>query len=118
VLLPVLLFILVAATDFARVCRVYTIVTWSARDGALYGSASTAQSTDTTGIRAAAQADAGDLSPLPTIASTTGTDTDSMTNSYTYVDVTATYTFNTIATYPGIPSTLSLSRKVRMQVLP
>jgi Flp pilus assembly protein TadG len=118
ILLPVLVFILVAATDFARVCRDFTIVTWSARDGALYGCTSTTTSTDTAGIQSAAQADASDLSPLPTISSTTGSDTDSKGSTYTYVEVTASYTFTTFARIPGIPSSVSLSRTVRMQVQP
>lgn len=118
VLLPVMAFTLVAATDFARLCRVYAIVTWAARDGALYGSANTANSTNTSGIQSAALADAGDLNPSPTITSTTGTDTDSKGNKYTYVQVTATYTFTTFAQIPGIPSTLNLTRTVWMQVLP
>jgi hypothetical protein len=111
-------FVLVAATDFARVCRAFTIVTACARDGALYGSQGTAYSADTSGIQTAAQADAGDLSPLPTVVSTTGTDTDSKGNGYTYVEVTARYTFTTFAQLPGLPSTLNLARTVRMQVSP
>src|SRR4051794_26777014 len=75
-LLPVLAFILVAAVDFARVFRAYTVVTWCARDGAVYGSGSSTKSTDTTGIQTAALADASDLSPQPTVTSTTGTGTD------------------------------------------
>jgi Flp pilus assembly protein TadG len=115
-LLPWLLFICLAATDFAKVCRVYMIVTWSARDGARYGSSSSTASTDTNGIQSAAQADAGDLSPLPSISSTTGTDTDSKSKTYTYVSVTASYTFSTLVPYPGIPSSLTLGRTVKMEV--
>jgi Flp pilus assembly protein TadG len=116
VVLSVLAYVFVGVLDFARFCRAYTIVTWCARDGALYGSASASNSTNTTAIQAAAQADAGGLSPLPSITSTTGSATDSKSVSYNYVQVTSSYTFNTISTYPGIPSSLTLSRTVRMEV--
>jgi len=113
--MPVLAFILVATVDFARVYRIALAITWCARDGAVYGSQSLAKSSDTTGIRDAALADATDLSPQPTISSTTKSGSDS-TGSYTYIEVTATYSFTTIASFPGIPSTVDLSRTVRLQV--
>jgi Flp pilus assembly protein TadG len=114
-MLPVMAFILVATIDFARVNRIAVAITWCARDGAAYGSANAANSLNTAGIQTAALADAASLSPQPTITSTTGSITDSG-GTYTYVDVTATCTFSTIATYPGIPSTYDVSRTVRMQV--
>jgi Flp pilus assembly protein TadG len=117
-LLPWLVIIFGATVDFSRVCRAYEVVTWAARDGAYYGSMSATNSTNTTGIQTAAQADAGDLNPLPTIASTTGSDTDSKGVSYNYVEVTATYTFTTLTQIPGIKHSYTLAHTVRMQVLP
>jgi len=109
--LSMLAFVMVASTDFARVFYYYLTITDCARNGAVYGCVSTAKSTDTSGIQAAALAEVSTWSTQPTVASTTGTDSGNP-----YVDVTVNYTFNTVVTYPGIPRPVSLSRKVRMQV--
>ena len=109
---PALLFILVAGTDFARVFYCFVTITSCARNGALYGCQDTARSTDTTGIRTAARADAGSLSSLPGVSSSTST-----AGGNPYVSVTVTYTFTTLITYPGIPNTVLLSRTVQMRVV-
>src|SRR5579884_1037426 len=61
VLLPFLCFAFVAALDFGRVFYFSLTVTNCARNGALYGSASTTQALDTSGIQTAAQRDASNL---------------------------------------------------------
>src|SRR5262245_29717858 len=86
VLLPFLAFTAVISVDFARAFRQYLIVTNCARNGAVYGSYSPAQSTDKAGIKAAALADAGDLPATTNADSSTGTDADG----YSYVRVTVT----------------------------
>jgi Flp pilus assembly protein TadG len=113
----VLAFILVASVDFARVFFAYLTITNCAYDGAVYGSQDTTHSTDTTGIKSAAVQDGGSLSPAlaaANVSSSTGSDA----NSDPYVAVTATYSFTTLVTYPGIPHTMPLSRTVKMRVLP
>ena len=110
-LLPLLAFLFVVAVDFSRVYYDGVILNNCARNGALYGCDSPTNAADTAGIRAAALTDAGNLSPAPDVSSTTGTDAAG-----SYVEVTVTYQFQTITSYPGIPSPISLTRKVRMRV--
>jgi Flp pilus assembly protein TadG len=111
ILLPFLAFILVVTVDYSY----YTELTLNncARNGALYACNNPTCAADTTGIQNAALADAGNISPAPTVTSTTGTDSDG-----TYVSVTVSYTFNTITNYPGIPNSVNLARTVRMRVSP
>jgi Flp pilus assembly protein TadG len=114
ILLPLLVFLFAVGVDFARIFNPYLTITNSARSGALYGSQSTTNSTDTAGITAAALADAGDLSPPPTVTSTTLTDVDGNP----CVEVTVTWTFQSVTNLPGIPSSLNITRTVRMRVQP
>jgi Flp pilus assembly protein TadG len=119
VLTPVLAFILVAGTDFARLFNAYLTITSCARNGALYGCLDTAHSTDTSGIQTAAQADASTLNPLPDVSSTTTT-----ISGNTYVSVTVTYKFRPLINYPAFSYStdatgayVSLSRTVKMRVI-
>ena len=106
---------LLFTVDFARLFYHYSIVTNCARNGALYGSDPLAAGeSNYATLSAAALADASDLSPQPTVTSTTGT--DSFGN--TYVAVTVKYAFQTLITYPGIPATMTVSRTVQMEVIP
>jgi Flp pilus assembly protein TadG len=114
VLLPLLAFLFLVAVDFARVFYQYSIMADCARNGALYGSLDPTHSTDTAGIQNAALADATDISPSPTVTSTTGSDAAGNP----YVAVTVTWTFNTVTNYPGLPQALQLSRTVQMRVAP
>jgi Flp pilus assembly protein TadG len=113
-LFPFLCFAFVIALDFARVVYYSVAVTNCARSGALYGSADQTHSLDKTGIKSAAQAEAPNLT-------TNSIKVDSSTDSSTspkYVTVTVTYPFDTIVTYPGVPSQMTLSRTVKMEVVP
>jgi Flp pilus assembly protein TadG len=112
VLLPFLIFLFVVGVDFARVFYFSVILTNSARNGAVYGSGSPTQAADTAGIQQAALADATDLSPAPTVASTTGTDA----SNYQYVKVTVQQPFHTVISFPGVPSAFTLTRTVQMRV--
>jgi hypothetical protein len=86
-----------------------------ARNGALYACDSAfASNSAYTSIQQAALADSGNLSPAPTVSSTTGTDT----SGNNYVEVTVSYPFQGIINYPGIPSSFTISRTVRMAVSP
>jgi Flp pilus assembly protein TadG len=113
-LLPFLCFAFLAAVDFARVSYFAIAVSNCARNSALYGSADQAHALDAAGIAAAARQDALNLDPTQLgVASSTDSST-----SPTYVQVTVTYPFTTIAHYPGIPGRVGLSRTVRMSVVP
>ena len=116
ILLPLLLFLLLGATDFARVYHDYLTITDSSRNGALYASLNSAQTKTVyqAGIVSAALADVGGLSPVPTVSTATG----NLSQGNNYVDVTVDYTFKTLVNFPGIPNTMPLSRTTRMRVVP
>jgi Flp pilus assembly protein TadG len=114
-LLPILGLLLLFTIDFARLYYHYTIVTNCARNGALYGSDPTAATESPySDITSAALADAGDLSPQPTVTSANGTDS----SGNAYVQVTVTYPFTTISNYPGLSNPINLTRTVQMRVAP
>ena len=133
VLAPFLAFLFVIAVDWARVFYYSIAVRNCARNGALY--LSQKQSAKTTSspytdsgyvnlyvnsaspVTAAALADAPDLTPTPTVTSATGSD------SYgSYVEVTVSYTFQTVTNFAVgsfvVPSSTDVTRTVRMYVPP
>jgi Flp pilus assembly protein TadG len=133
VLLPFLAFMFVIAVDWARVFYYSIAVENCARNGALYmsqqGSAKTISSpytdsgyvnlyvTSKSPVTAAALADAGDLSPTPTVASSSGSDGNGP-----YVEVTVSYPFQTVSSFSvgifSVPSKTDVTRTVRMYVPP
>jgi Flp pilus assembly protein TadG len=113
-LLPLICFLFVITVDFARVFYFDLTVANCARNGGIYAFRDPNHALDSAGIQAAAQMDAGNLDPkLMTVSSTT----DSPTTP-TLVTVTVTYPFTTITSYPGVPSSMTLSRSLRMNVAP
>jgi Flp pilus assembly protein TadG len=114
-LAPFLAFLFVAAVDYGRVFYYSITLENCARNGALYASDPTnAAFSRYTSASDAALADASNLSPAPTVTSTSGTDSSGQA----YVTVTVTWTFHTLTSYPGIPSSTTLSRSVRVNVAP
>jgi Flp pilus assembly protein TadG len=114
VLLPLLGFLFVIALDYSRIFYFTMVVTNCARSGAIYGSQNPTNANDTSGISSNALMDAANMDPS---SLTVTSATDSSTNP-TYVDVTVSYTFNTLTNYPGVPSTTNITRTVRMLVTP
>jgi Flp pilus assembly protein TadG len=113
--LPFIALLFLITVDFARLYYHYTIVTNCARNGALYASdPTTANESPYASLQAAAQADAPDLNPQPSVTSTSGTDG----SNNAYVEVTVVYPFTTISTYPGLSNPINLTRTVRMRVAP
>jgi Flp pilus assembly protein TadG len=113
VLLPLLVMLFLVTVDFARVFYFSLTLTNCARAGALYASDPVSQAESPfPSVQAAALADATNISPQPTITSTTGVDASGRT----YVEVTANYTFGTVTSFPLIPSQVQLNRTVRMFV--
>ena len=133
VLAPFLAFLFVIAVDWARVFYYSIAVRNCARNGALY--LSQKQSAKTTSspytdsgyvnlyvnsanpVTAAALADAPDLTPTPTVTSTTGSD------SYgSYVEVTVSYPFQTVANFSVlnfvVPPNANVTSTVRFYVPP
>jgi Flp pilus assembly protein TadG len=114
-LAPFLAFLFVIATDYARIFYYSVTVANCARNGALYGADPfAATESPYASIEEAAQADASNLNPLPSVTSSSGTDSSGQR----YVEVTVHYTFHTLTKYPGVPDTVALTRTVRMRVAP
>jgi Flp pilus assembly protein TadG len=114
ILLPFLAFLFVVAVDFCRVFYMSLTLANCARNGALYAADPlTAAESPYPNYTAAALADAGNLSPTPTVTSASGTDANGP-----YVEVTVACPFQTITNYPGVPSTVNLTRTTRMRTFP
>jgi Flp pilus assembly protein TadG len=110
--LPFLALIFMIAVDWSRIFYFSVIVTNCARNGALWASDPSQQALSPyADITAAALADAPDLNPQPTVTQANGSDA-----SGPYVDVTVSYTFNTLCNFPGIPRSTDISRTMRMGV--
>ncbi len=115
-LLPMLAFILVASTDFARAFHDFVTITDCARNGALYAAqnASDSPATYGQGISSAATADSSGLTGAPTVSHSGG----SVGAGNDYVDVTVSSPCQTINPCPGIPDRFTLNRTIRMRVQP
>jgi Flp pilus assembly protein TadG len=133
ILLPFLAFMFVIVIDWARIFFYSITVTNCARNGAFYmacqqsATTTTAPYTDSglvnmyvnsaNPVAAAATADATDLSPTPTVTTNTGSDTNG-----SYVEVTVSYTFQTVTGFavPGfsVPSSTNVTSTCRMYVPP
>jgi Flp pilus assembly protein TadG len=110
-LVPLLAFLFVIAVDFGRVYYFSLTLQNAARAGALYASDPDVQNESPyASVEEAALADAQNLSPPPTITTTSGTDPAGRS----YVEVTAAYTYRTITAFPGVPNQSDLRRSVRM----
>lgn len=124
-LLPVLLLLLVGAVDYGRGYYAAIEVSSAAESGALYG---TLNPSDTAGMISMAKLDAADVSGLSATAAygcecSDGSNASAncvatpacSSNVVKYVQVTASANYSPILPYPGIPSSISLSRTVRLR---
>ncbi len=124
-LLTVLLLLAVGAMDFARVFYVSIELSNAARAGVQYGAQNVGLSGDTAGMIQAAKNDAQDISMNAPTASRFCQCPDGTNVSCTgsciggtkriYVQVNTSATFKTLLSYPGIPSTISLSGQAVMR---
>jgi Flp pilus assembly protein TadG len=113
--LPLLAFLFVIGLDYSRVFYASVIVSNCARNGALYASdQNVADRSPYEDLQQAVLADASDLTEPLTVSSREGSDT----SSYDWVEVTVTYPFKTVISYPGIPSQVNISRTVHMRKVP
>lgn len=139
-LLPVLLALLLGSIELGRYAYISILVGGAARAGAAYGAQSLVQSVDTTGIQTAADNDfqnnGQNASTLTVISSAscgcdsngtvTGATCSTKTNSnagscnsghwVVMVSVTASGTFNSLFSYPGIPKSLTVSNTAILRV--
>jgi hypothetical protein len=122
VFLPFLVFIFLIAVDFCRIFFYSLTIANCARNGAVFASqVNNSQSwqdgTALGSIAQAAIADGASLNPPLTTSNVTvawGLDADGNSS----VTVSVSYTFQTVANFPGIPYTTNLVRKVEMRVAP
>jgi Flp pilus assembly protein TadG len=128
---PVVALFLVIAADFGRLFYTNVGLRGAARAGAQYGSQSVVTAADSSGMIAAAQQDGSTIAGLSATANQctceSGSSVTACATSYsstyctnnpqaTYVIVKAQASFHTLVTYPGVPSTLTLSGQAVMQV--
>jgi hypothetical protein len=124
------LFLLIAA-DFGRFFSTNVGLKNAARAGAQYGSQSVVAAADGAGMIAAAEKDGSAITGITATANQrtceSGSSVAACATTYsatycthnaqaTYVIVNAQATFHTLVHYPGIPSSLTLSGRVVMQV--
>ncbi len=129
ILAPFLCFLFVVATDFARIFYYAVTIQNCARNGAYYAADYPNNNylyNDIYGyvdLNDAIMRDASNLSPAPTYTvyygpTATGPFTSTTKPASGYVQVTVTWTFNSITNFPGIPSNVSLSRSAIMRIAP
>lgn len=122
VLVPFLAFLFVIAVDYARIFYFSQTLENCARNGAYFAS-------DYPGIYGyssvcdAALADAPDLSPAPTVVTRYSSCVDGPFDQTTpvadgYAQVTVTWQFRSVTNFPGVPTNVTLSRAVAMQMAP
>lgn len=128
--LPVLVLLLLAATDFGRLYYTNIEVVDAARAGAQYGSQGVTAAANAPGMVQVAKNDATNVPGLSATAtqcictvggvgSVPACPTSYFTSSpagATFVEVDTSATFNTIVRYPGIPSSVALAGKAVMMV--
>lgn len=119
IVLPVLLLLVIACTDFGRMGHVYVAISNAARVGAEYGA--THQFTDHTrdawedNIRAAVIEEIQQILDFDedNLQIDLATSTDS--GGSTRVQVYAMYRFETVVDWPGLPHELELQRSISMR---
>lgn len=127
IVLPVLMLLMLAGTDFGRFCYVQIAVNGAARSGAQYGSQSVVTAANQSGIVRAAQIDASNIPSMTATASqctcesatsvpACPTDYCSSDPQATFVVVDAQAPFQTLVHYPGIPASVTLVGKATMEV--
>jgi Flp pilus assembly protein TadG len=145
-LLPMLIALLLGVIELGRYAYISILVANAARAGAAYGAQSLEQSVDTAGIQGAAGNDFQNNGQNPGSLSVTsliscgcdsngginnsntgaacgtpsnpgaGSNCGSGTHWVVMVSVTASGTFNSLFSYPGIPSTLTVSSTATLRV--
>jgi Flp pilus assembly protein TadG len=121
ILLPLIALLFAIGVDWCRIFYHSVTVENCARNGAIWAvDPYSAIMSQYATITDAALADAGNLSPTPTVSSASGTD-----NGRNYVDCTVTYTFTTISDFSSVqtpffsvPKSTTISRTVRVYQAP
>jgi Flp pilus assembly protein TadG len=124
--LPLFLLMLIPLVDLGRGFYAAIEVSSAAHAGAMYG---VENPNDTSGMILAAKAGASNLSDVDATAlsgcecSDGSSPVDSCSsipsctyNYVTYVDVTVTRPYRTVFGYPGLPSSMNITRQIRLRV--
>ncbi len=133
-IVPVLVLTLVVISDFGRIFFISIAVNNAARAGAQYGSQTNTTAADSAGMLSEASTDGADIPNFntPTASQCTcGTPNPPTTpacstissiycadasSNAVFVTVDTSATFNTILSYPGVPSSMTLKGQAIMQV--
>jgi|ERR1051326_1971974 hypothetical protein len=134
-LLPFLTFVLIVTVDFARIIYYTVVIDNSAHNAAIFGSQvfdnenqqwisgqtqywQLANNQMLSTEQAAADVDGANLSPALAYSNVTvdSSQTDASGNPINIV--TITYSFKTITSFPGIPSTVTITRTYQARVAP
>ena len=113
-ILPVLCSIAAITIDYSLLFYHWSTITVCAYNGACYASLN--PTATSSAVSNAALVDASNLTnPAPTVGSPV-TSTDSSNNKY--VAVTVSYTYTTHFPWPGLPSSVALTRTLQIAVTP
>ena len=115
IVLPIMVFLLLVGIDYCRLFFFSQIVCNCTRNGAVYVTDPYANfDSPYASLDAAAKADAPtDIQSQLTVTSTTGTDSIG-----SYTQVTVSYPFTTLTSYPGLPKTVTITRSAQVRVAP
>jgi Flp pilus assembly protein TadG len=129
IMIPVLLLMCCGTMDFARIMYAGIAIANSARAGVQFGALAPGNSGDMAGMVQATLNDAADLGVSNVTATarnfcacTTGSGEVPCSSNCSgitpsgYVSVTASYTFNPLVPYPGIPQAVVVGRTAKMRV--
>jgi Flp pilus assembly protein TadG len=117
ILLPFVVFLFAIAADFCRVFYYSQAVQNCAESGALYACQTAKRNPNTTSSESDAAVQAA-LAEGATLNPPLTADYVSVSISGSTASVTVTYPFTTVTGFPGIPSSLTISRTVTMNVAP
>ncbi len=124
---PILALVTLGVAEFGKVYYAAITVAGAARTGAQYGAQNTVTSIDSAGINLAARNDAADVGGISVTSSRFCRCPDGSTPSCSgscsgfggpevFVRVSTSKTVTFVMKYPGLPSTLSLSRTATFRV--
>jgi Flp pilus assembly protein TadG len=114
ILLPLIMFLAVIGVDYARVFSRALILETASRNACVYAAQDPGKAANLTAITAVAMRDLTDVSPTPTVASSTYTGADG----FQYVKVTVSMEFTTVSKFPGVPTKTKLARSTDMRICP
>ena len=115
IVLPLMMFLLLVGIDYCRLFFFSQIVCNCTRNGAVFVSDPyNIADSPYASLEEAAKADAGsDIKSQLTVTSKTGSDSLGA-----YTEVTVSYPFSTLTSYPGLPKTVTITRTAQVRIAP